>query len=88
MKPYYQDDAVTIIHGDCREIMPTLEPVDLVLPDPPYGVDGTLNSRTARLRGHKKNPPRNPSFCYPPYLSCPSGGHPQGKSHIRYNQKF
>lgn len=55
MKPYYQDDAVTIIHGDCREIMPTLEPVDLVLTDPPYGVDGTLNSRTARLRGHKKN---------------------------------
>jgi site-specific DNA-methyltransferase (adenine-specific) len=37
MTPYYQDDAVTIYHGDCREILPTLDPVDLVLTDPPYG---------------------------------------------------
>ena len=36
MKAYYQDDAVTIYHGDCREILPSLEPVDLVLTDPPY----------------------------------------------------
>ena len=39
MTPYYQDDAVTIWHGDCREILPTLEPVDLVLTDPPYGIN-------------------------------------------------
>lgn len=38
MKPYYQDDACTIWHGDCREIMPGLERVDLVLTDPPYGI--------------------------------------------------
>lgn len=38
MKPYYQDDFCTIYHGDCREILPQLEPVDLVLTDPPYGV--------------------------------------------------
>ena len=38
MKPYYQDEWVTIYHGDCREILPTLEKVDLVLTDPPYGV--------------------------------------------------
>lgn len=38
MKPYYQDEACTIYHGDCREILPTLKPVDLVLTDPPYGV--------------------------------------------------
>jgi site-specific DNA-methyltransferase (adenine-specific) len=36
--PYYQDSAVTIFHGDCREILPQLEPVDLVLTDPPYGI--------------------------------------------------
>ena len=38
MKPYYQDDSCTIYHGDCREILPTLPKVDLVLTDPPFGV--------------------------------------------------
>ena len=36
MKPYYQDKWVTIYHGDCREILPRLDKVDLVLADPPY----------------------------------------------------
>ena len=39
MKPYYDDGQITIYHGDCREILPTLEPVDLVLTDPPYGIN-------------------------------------------------
>jgi DNA modification methylase len=30
-------DGITLIHGDCREVLPQLEPVDLVLTDPPYG---------------------------------------------------
>jgi site-specific DNA-methyltransferase (adenine-specific) len=34
MKPYYQDSAVTIYHGDCREIDPP--DCDLVLLDPPF----------------------------------------------------
>lgn len=36
VKPYYQDDSVTIYHGDCREWMPK---VDAVITDPPYGLD-------------------------------------------------
>jgi site-specific DNA-methyltransferase (adenine-specific) len=36
MKPYYQDSAVTIYHGDCREIVPQLGRFDLLLTDPPY----------------------------------------------------
>lgn len=36
MTPYYEDDHVTIYHGDCREI--EIPQVDLVLTDPPYGV--------------------------------------------------
>jgi len=36
MKPYYQDKYCTIYHADCLEIMPELEPVDLLLTDPPY----------------------------------------------------
>jgi site-specific DNA-methyltransferase (adenine-specific) len=37
-KPYYQDSAVTIYHADCRDILPHLPKVDLVLTDPPYGI--------------------------------------------------
>ena len=37
-KPYYQDSAVTLYHGDCREIVPLLGRFDAVITDPPYGV--------------------------------------------------
>jgi site-specific DNA-methyltransferase (adenine-specific) len=37
MQPYYDHDGITIYHGDCREVLPGLEKVDLVLTDPPYG---------------------------------------------------
>jgi DNA modification methylase len=38
--PYYQDDSVTIYHGDCREVMPSLDvaSADAMWTDPPYGV--------------------------------------------------
>ena len=36
MKPYYSDDWVQIYLGDCREILPQLPKVDLVLTDPPF----------------------------------------------------
>ena len=39
IKPYFQKDDMTIYHGDCLEIMPELEPVDMVLTDPPYGIN-------------------------------------------------
>ena len=39
MKPYYSEDGITIYHGDCREVLPTLPQVDLVLTDPPYGLN-------------------------------------------------
>jgi site-specific DNA-methyltransferase (adenine-specific) len=35
-KPYYQDDYCTIYHADCREILPHLPKVDLVVTSPPY----------------------------------------------------
>jgi len=36
MKPYYETKLGRLYHGDCLEIMPEIEPVDLVLTDPPY----------------------------------------------------
>src|SRR3990167_2253339 len=36
MKPYYEEPGITIYHGDCRDILPNLDTVDLVLTDPPY----------------------------------------------------
>jgi DNA modification methylase len=36
VKPYYSDELVTLYHGDCREIIPSLERVDVVITDPPY----------------------------------------------------
>ena len=43
MKPYYEQDGITIYHGDCRDILPTLDAgsIDLVLTDPPYGIGVT-----------------------------------------------
>ena len=37
VKPYYDHAGIQIWHGDCREILPGLPLVDLVLTDPPYG---------------------------------------------------
>ena len=37
MKPYYEEDGITIYCGDCRDVLPGLPKVDLVLTDPPYG---------------------------------------------------
>ncbi len=50
-KPYFQDEWATIYHGDCREILPQLtDKVDLVLTDPPYGIDGAM-SGMQKIRG-------------------------------------
>jgi site-specific DNA-methyltransferase (adenine-specific) len=48
MKPYYDHKGITIYHGDCLEIMPQLEPVDLVLTDPPYGTGFDFTKKRSR----------------------------------------
>jgi site-specific DNA-methyltransferase (adenine-specific) len=34
--PYFERAGIVIYHGDCREILPDLSAVDLVVTDPPY----------------------------------------------------
>lgn len=43
MKPYFVDDraGITIYHGDCREVLPTIGAADLIATDPPYGISDT-----------------------------------------------
>ena len=38
---YYREKDIVLLHGDCLEILPLFEPdsVDLVLTDPPYGIN-------------------------------------------------
>lgn len=42
MTPYYQDESVTLFHGDCREVLPGLlsAGVELVVTSPPYNLGG------------------------------------------------
>jgi site-specific DNA-methyltransferase (adenine-specific) len=42
-RPYYDHAGIQIYLGDCREILPTLPKVDLVLTDPPYGINHPCN---------------------------------------------
>lgn len=51
VKPYYAKDGIVILHSDCREILPQLDKVDLVLTDPPYGMNFQSNYR------HEKHMP-------------------------------
>jgi DNA modification methylase len=46
--PYYDRDGITIYHGDCREILPALPKVDLVLTDPPYGIGEARHGNSTR----------------------------------------
>ena len=50
MKPYYQDAAVTIYHGDCRGILPNIK-ADALITDPPYGVNLGNHAAAKETRG-------------------------------------
>jgi len=49
--PYYQDDYVTLYHGDCRDITEWLSG-DVMVTDPPYGIAYKTNMRGPGLETH------------------------------------
>jgi adenine-specific DNA-methyltransferase len=69
MTPYYEDSAVTIYHGDCRDVMPSLESesCDVVFTDPPYVVSysGRWGSDWGIIEGD-----RNSDWILPVYTEC------------------
>jgi DNA modification methylase len=48
VKPYYDEDGITIYHGDCLEVMAEFAPksIGACLTDPPYGVGVLYGSKT------------------------------------------
>lgn len=57
LTPYYQDEAVTLYFGDCKDILPQLEPVDHVITDPPYEVEAHTQGR--RVKRNDGLPPQD-----------------------------
>lgn len=54
MSIYYQDDLVTLYHGDCREILSAMpeQSVDAVITDPPYSERTHKQAKSNRGKGH------------------------------------
>ena len=54
MKPYYESHGITIFHGDCHEIAPTIpEEIGAVISDPPYGIGHFKGPSGAAVKGRK-----------------------------------
>ncbi len=55
MQPYYSENGITIWNADCRDILPSLGRFDLLLTDPPYGIDyGKQIAKTQTRFGWKQ----------------------------------
>ena len=67
MTPYYDEDGITIYHGEAEDVLPTLAAggTDLILTDPPYNVsvrngrDGTTVGTVKRKDGSRREVRRN-----------------------------
>lgn len=53
-EPYYQDELVTVIHGQAEDVLPTLEAVDHFIADPPYSEQTHGNVRSSKMRANDR----------------------------------
>jgi len=54
-KPYYEHAGIVIYHGDCRDVLPHLPKVDLVLTDPPYGILNLQDGSSSAIRKSRRS---------------------------------
>jgi DNA modification methylase len=52
MNPYYQDDYVTLFHGDCLEVTEWTT-ADVLVTDPPYGIAHATRKTYGGVRNHR-----------------------------------
>lgn len=51
MKPYYEQDGVTLYHADCRDLLASIK-ADVLVSDVPYGISLDTRSRNDWLPDH------------------------------------
>ena len=68
-EPYYQDESVTLHHGDCLDVLRALPDasVDSIVTDPPYGLANTTSAQvtetiTAWIAGDREYLPGGSGF--------------------------
>ena len=59
-KPYYESGGITIYNADCKQVLPFLSCVDVLLTDPPYGIGmakrGTIGtSKAGKVKDYGKS---------------------------------
>jgi DNA modification methylase len=48
LSPYYESAGIRLYHGDCREILPSIQSADACITDPPYGLEFMNNGWDAK----------------------------------------